>query len=164
MTTAPAISKLVALVATFAVALALGACGDSDDDGSGSQASASQTEATTSTDGSGSPEEQVEAAFDQIQTDFRAGRYETVCDSLTARGVQQTTVAGGSEYPTCVAFVREAGRLLRQSASSEFRPSVIKVRVNGDNAVATIKLGDVKTRNYVFAKEDGAWKLDQALQ
>lgn len=141
------------VAALLAFTLGLSACGDSDD---GGDAKAGQADSAQSGD-----QQEVEATFKRIQQGFVDGDPQAVCDQLSPKGLEETADDGGTEYPTCrkraAAMIRDYGKNLRANTS------VIKVRVDGNRAIATIKAGEVTTYLARFVKTPDGWKFDQSL-
>ena len=116
------------------LALALGACGSGDED------EAKKT---------------VNGVYDALaEKDAKK-----VCDSLSREGRRQVTRGGKTRGQSCEKLLalgfRFTGNALKQAKDAE----VSKVKVDGDKAVATVKLRN-RTSNVDLIKESGEWKLN----
>jgi hypothetical protein len=167
-------------LALVLVVLLLGAagCGDSEDgggDGGGSADAADSSTGGGETSSGGDSSSAGDAnkrkftgdaagvneALVGIQDDFDNVDGESYCDRLTPAGIKQVETFGKSygAGTECVQIMNTVADNTRK-AGVEQKPSVLlKVKVDGDRAVATISNGGRPPEPMVFVKHDGEWKI-----
>lgn len=145
-------SRALALAMAVALTAGAAACGDSDDGDGGGDRAATETSADV--------ERRIQAGLDQLRRDFRAGEPGTICGRLTPRGRAETaaTVDGAEDCPDAVATVLEAyGDRLHSELT------VVRLRVDGERAVATLRSETGNTYPSRFALDGDRWRMDQSL-
>lgn len=151
----------LALAATLLVALGIAACGSDD---SGGSATAGEGQADTRSEGDGDraqAERDVRAAFQALQDAFTERDAEGLCDQLTPQAQRQTGIDGAPDATTCVGVAKmlfdQWGENIRRNAE------IVRLRVDGDRALAVLTAGDKLELKRPFLKTDDGWKMDESL-
>jgi hypothetical protein len=143
-----------ALGAAAALAVGAVACSsdDSENDADGASAQAAKQVS----------EKQIRSTFDALQDAFTKRDAPEVCDQLTGRAQEQTARDGGPSLKSCEDVVKQMfvqygdGNLKRNA-------KVVRVRVDGDRALATVTAGQTIELPAPFLKTDDGWKMDESL-
>lgn len=114
--------------------------------------------------------ERVAAKIEALQTDLAAGDVAAVCANLAARPQRQIGSVGHDRRPTTCerdlrAFVKQLRTGAELTGAEPFdprrlrRPQLVRVDVDGDRALARMRL-DGQPLDVPFVEEEGRWKLD----
>ena len=155
-----------------ALTLLMGACGSDDDGGERANGGGAADAASGAGSGDGSGGGYGGAApasarndAAQIRTTFKtyidslySGNYEKACDQATASELHAMRVIG--KVPCEVQF----RSIFTATPPQQPKPSVTSVKVDGENAIARIDIGD-KSRPYRMRMRmvAGVWKIDNSL-
>jgi len=128
--------KCVAGMATVAIAVSLGACGDDNDDGSG---------------GFKGEEKKVAVVVDYLSAASRSGDGERICNELFTRNLS-TSVAKTSKK-SC------PDEITKKLFDEDARYNIDDIAVTGNKA--TVRVTDQVNRESVLqmVNENGAWKI-----
>jgi hypothetical protein len=142
--------RSLALATALALALVVAACG-----GNGDDAAPQDAQADTAT-----VEREIQAGLDELRRGFEAGEGAAICAGLTRRGRAETasTVQTAEDCPSAVATLLEA---YGDELHSEL--TVVRLRVDGDRAVATLRSETGNTYPARFARLGDSWRMDQSL-
>lgn len=146
--------RLLALLATVALALGAAACGDSDDDNGGAAAQG-QSQNGDQAPVDNSPEGQIRATYAKYTDTFYTKDPEAICAMLGQKAQRQWA---GKTDKTCEAGIKRffgAGATLGKN-----RPYLVKIRINGQQALATAKTKTSNTYPVPMVKENGEWKIN----
>jgi ketosteroid isomerase-like protein len=145
----PTRARCAAPLTIVLLALALASCGGSDD-GDG---------------GGGSDEQQARATVEALYAAIADGDAEKVCDQLSPDAQEELEKGGlGTKGQSCTdsfqGFLDEAEKA--GGLNLTLKAKVSAVKVDGDDAVATVTFGKGRDGEIPLSKVDGEWKLDAA--
>lgn len=160
--------RVVTLVAVLVLALGAAACG-SDDDGDGDQG-AQASSASNDPDPSGttqqvaqtgSPEQRIRTAYAAFVEGFYKKDPATICEGMTTAAQEKFGKQFAASNKRGDASCESQMRLLINSAESfsKNKPTIVKLKVNGDKATIGAKTKNSDTYNVPYAKEDGVWRV-----
>jgi ABC-type enterochelin transport system substrate-binding protein len=156
--------RLLALVATLALTLAVGACGSDDDDGGDKGSNAADTTSTAATKPvaqDGTPEEQIRASYAAFVDGFYKKDAGTICSWMTEEAQQRFGKTFQKDSGKGAATCESQMTALINSAEdfSKNKPSIVKLKVNGKTAVIGAKTRNSDVYKVPFVKEGGVWKV-----
>lgn len=150
--------RVAALMALLVLALGTASCGDDDaDDGDGGAAANTQSQSQDEVDPASfddSPEGQIRALHAAFINAFYDKDVETVCDLTTRKG--QRLWARGAK--SCEDGLKKFYDSV--SGLGKNRPRVLKVRIDGQRALATTQVKGNDVYPVQFRKQSGEWKMD----
>lgn len=160
--------RVATLVAVLVLALGAAACG-SDDDGDGDQGSqgasadkdAGQTGATQQVAQTGSPEQRIRTAYAAFVDGFYKNDPAAICNGMTTAAQEKFGKQFAASNKKGDASCESQMRILINSADSfsKNKPSIVKLKVNGNKATIGAKTKNSDTYTVPYAKEDGVWKV-----
>lgn len=109
-----------------------------------------------------SDEERIRGAIADLQQAYADGDIGRACELMT-RGAQRHLGEAAHDAPvTCVHDLRSMarGNAARRGARDITRPAVTGVRVSGDRATVTLRVGSSVVSHVPMRREDGDWKVD----
>jgi ketosteroid isomerase-like protein len=148
------VMRVLALLATLALAVGVASCGEDSGDGGG-EGGSSAKQASPSGD-----ESDVKALVADLEEAFKTRDTKTICAKSTAAVQKQIKQLEG--YPTCAQGLRDflTDDPTGDSTLIEERYVVKSIRVSGRTAsVVGDRAGNSRQGTARFAKEDGEWKL-----
>lgn len=163
-----------ACAAAFAVGVT--SCGDNDDqpqadkgnstagitaDQASADNSTAQDDSAPASTRVGSDEEQIKTLVASVQQAFKDGDGQQVCNSLAEPGQRDLVYYGRlTNLPgSCAEVATGIAERNKAFKRKQPPPHVVKVRVNGNRAVALIRLSDTAPARQSYTKVDGVWKV-----
>ncbi|MEX1141484.1 MAG: hypothetical protein WD993_08595 [Thermoleophilaceae bacterium] len=112
----------------------------------------------------GSDEDRIRDVADGVQAALAEGDVDGVCSRLTtpARAQVASVAHGGGPAKTCATELVPIVRAMRREARAHPLPPprVVRVSVDGDRAVAELRITRGIATKVPFAVEDGEWRAD----
>jgi hypothetical protein len=149
--------RLAALMALLVLALGAASCGgdDGDDGDDGAAAKAQSQGEVDPASFDDSPEGQIRALHARFINVFYDKDLETVCDLTTRKGKRQWAEGPATSCEDGLKRFFDS-----VSGLAKNRPRVLRVRIDGDRALATTRVKGSQVYPVQFRKEDGEWKMD----
>lgn len=170
MTTPTTSRRLRALACAAILVAGLASCGkDTDDNPQANSANDSATGQAADTSSanpkpaatSGSDQDQIRALVANVQQAFKDGDGQAVCNSLAMVGQRDLAYYGRlTNLPGSCAEIAASIAKRNQALQDKQPPAhVLKVQVNGNKAVALIRLSDSPPARQRYTKINGTWKI-----
>lgn len=142
--------RVSALMAAFALAAGMAACGSDDGDGNG--------DASANDGGAGGAEQQVKDDYDTFIENIYQSRWKKACDGFSTRYHQEGFPSPVTNAPNCL----KSMPIEFAVAGVQPRPWIARVELKGPSrAIGYSKWRRGGSTNPVmFVKEDGSWKVD----
>jgi hypothetical protein len=163
------VGRLLAATMLTGVALLASGCGDSNGDDGGGDATGAQATSDQREQGSdeGAAETldddaQIKAVYAKLTDAFYADDATAFCDLLT-KSAQRELASVAPKPMSCVEFVTDLVAEDKQGRKGDARPSIVKLTVKGDRAVALTKTPRSLRYRVTFVKQDGTWKINGGI-
>jgi hypothetical protein len=149
--------RIAALMALLVLALGAASCGGDDgDDGDGGAAASTQPQDEVDPASfDNTPEGQIRELHAKFINVFYEKDVETVCDLTTRKGQRQWAKGPAKSCEDGLTKFYDS-----VSGLAKNRPRVLKVRIDGNRALATTRVKGSQNYPVQFRKEDGEWKMD----